>query len=135
MKWIAVLALCAATARAEAPSTPQQVYTADVVVVTKGETSRSHVVSDGVRTASRSGDGKSGSFIDREKKLRWVYGPSFGCLQMALQPEGYTSSSKEQLLGRETIDGHPTEKFRVTSAMTNAGKTTTNTLVEWRATD
>lgn len=61
MKLIAVLVLCAATALATPSPKSPIAYSADVVVVSKGTTSRIHVVSDGIRTATRSADGKSGS--------------------------------------------------------------------------
>jgi hypothetical protein len=51
-------------------------YCADVVTVSKGVTTHSHVCSDGIRTRSEALDEKgqkSGSFRDEGKKLFWVY--------------------------------------------------------------
>ncbi len=115
---------------------PPVAYQAEVIVVSNGTTTRSLVWSDGVRrkTETSRPDGQaSGSYADTEKKLSWIWGPSFGCLQMPLESAGGTK--QEEPAGTESIDGHPTKKFKVTSTMTTAGKATTYIEYVWRATD
>jgi len=128
-----VLTAAAATATTLVPPVA---YQADVVVVSKGTTTRSLVWSDGVRvkTETRGADGEtSGNYTDGEKKLSWTWGPGFGCLQMPLEHPGVTQ--QEDPAGAESIDGHPTRKFKITSTLTSAGKSTTFVEYVWRATD
>ncbi len=115
---------------------PPVAYRAEVIVVSKGETMRSLVVSDGVRRKTEAVNAKgesSGTYADNEKKLSWLWGPGFGCLQMPLDHAGVTS--REEPAGSETIDGHPTKKVKVTATHTLSGKTTTDVGFEWHATD
>lgn len=135
MKFVAVLSLCGATAFAAPSPKPPIAYSADLVVASKGTTSRSRVVSDGVHTATKGGDGKSGSFRDDEKKLQWVYGASFGCVQVPLKPAGATVTTSEEVVGSEKVDGRATTKVKVTSTIRDPKKSTTLVMFEWRATE
>lgn len=110
-------------------------YTAEMVVTVAGKETRSHVWSDGAILKSQSADGKSGRYVDSEKKLSWLYAPEFNCLQVPTEPEGYTSTTREEAAGSETIDGHPTKKVKITSAVTHEKKTTESVYTEWRASD
>jgi hypothetical protein len=115
---------------------PPVAYQAEVIVVSKGTTTRSLVWSDGVRlkTETRRPDGQtSGNYTDSEKKLSWTWGPEFGCVQIPLERAGVTK--QEEPAGTESIDGHATKKFKVTSTMTSEGKTTSYVEYVWRATD
>jgi hypothetical protein len=107
-----------------------------VIVVSEGKTTRSLIFSDGVRTKTQRPEPNgetSGNYSDREKKLSWLWGPGFGCLQMPLERDGVTK--QEEPAGAESIDGHPTKKFKVTSTATIDGKTTSFVEYVWRATD
>jgi len=104
----------AAVAGGASTGVPPVAYRAEVIVVSKGETMRSLVFSDGVRrkTEAMNANGESsGTYADNEKKLSWLWGPGFGCLQMPLDRAGVTS--REEPAGSETIDGHPTKKVKV----------------------
>ena len=110
-------------------------YTAEMVVTVAGKETRSRVWSDGAILKSQSADGKSGRYVDYDKKLSWLYAPEFSCLQVPTEPEGYTSTTREEAAGIETIDGHPAKKVKITSAVTHEKKTTESVYTEWRASD
>ena len=113
-------------------------YSAINVVTLEGKTYRTHVYSDGVHTKMVDESGKSGSFIDESLQTRWQWGPAYGCIHipMSLEKSLEKSGRKEEPLGTETIDGHPTRKVKVTSTLTDPqGKTTTIVETEWHATD
>ena len=114
-------------------------YSAEVTSVTGGVTSHRRVWSDGVRWTSQSDDGKSGVYQDHGKKLSWLWGPGYECLQVPLARPATTPPPKEEPLGRETVDGHPTQKVKITYSIpsTMGGKPGATTVVEyvWRATD
>lgn len=131
-----ILVLLASTAAAGQTPEPTLAYQADVVMTYKGETSRTRIYSDGIRrkTQSSGKDGQtSGTYTDSQKKLSWNWGPGYGCIQMPQHPAGATS--KEEPAGTETIDGHPTKKFKVTSSATIGGKPMTAVEYVWKATD
>jgi hypothetical protein len=130
MRILAVSLFAATTTlSASTPPPPPPAYSADNVVMSGGKPQITHIWSDGTHVRTVSADGTSGNFSDQEKKLGWTYGPEFGCVQYPMQPEGATS--KEEVVGNEMIDGHPTKKFKVTSTF----KEKTSVMFEWRATD
>jgi hypothetical protein len=109
-------------------------YSAINVVSVAGKTVRMHVYSDGVHTKMVDESGKSGSYSDESLQTRWQWGPEYGCIHLPMSAE--KSGRKEDVLGTETIDGHPTRKVRVTSTYTDPkGKATTYSETVWRATD
>jgi hypothetical protein len=97
------------------------------------------VWSDGVRTRTEGVDEKgnrSGSYTDEAKGLRWIYGPSFGCIQMPIKPPAeMKSATKQEAQGEETIGGHPARKYRITSTGVIKGKEITDISYVWKATD
>jgi hypothetical protein len=129
-----VLLAAVATALASAETRPPA-YTADMVATGAGQTIRTHVWSDGNVLKSQSADGTTGRFVDYDKKLSWVYGPGFPCVQVPTEPEGYAVTSREEVVGSETIDHHPVKKVKITSTIVHEKKTTTSVVTEWRATD
>lgn len=128
---LALALLAGAAAAADAPS---PAYSADRVSVYKGVGTRAHVWTDGVRSRSESEDGRSGDYYDKEKGLSWRWDES-GCRQMSLSGEGPPSSRKEERLGSETVAGHPTDKLKVTWTSSDQGRTSTDVVYQWRATD
>ncbi len=117
-------------------SVPPIAYHAQAIVVSEGKSSKHDVWSDGRRAkwvpADREGE-ESGAYYDFEKKLQWAYGPGFPCLQMPLYPD--ESTQTEELLGTESIDDHPTQKFSVSTRFKVNGKALSEVTTEWRATD
>jgi hypothetical protein len=128
--------LAAAATSVIAAETPQPpAYTAEMIATGGGQTIRTHVWSDGRILKSQSADGSTGRYVDYDKKLSWVYGPGFPCVQVPTEPEGYVMTSREEVVGSETIDHHPVKKVKTTSTIVHEKKTTTSVFTEWRATD
>lgn len=130
---LAVLLLLASPA-ASAERKPLA-YSAEVVVVSKGETTRAHVWTDGVRWKQQDDDGKGGSYHDEDKGLSWMWGTGFPCIQMPLRGADARPAPKEEPLGGEVVDGHPAKKFKVTTTYRDGEKTVTDVRYQWRATD
>jgi hypothetical protein len=128
------LFIAAATSLAADQPVPPA-YSAEIVSSRAGLTMRMHVWSDGTIVRSQSADGKSGNYTDYDRKLMWMYGTGFSCLQLPIEPEGHKTTKREEVVGNETIDGHPTKKVKVTASVNDGKKTTTSTYFEWRATD
>src|SRR3954469_13508298 len=124
-----LVAAATAVVAAETPRPPA--YTAEMVATGGGQAVRSHVWSDGKILKSQSADGSAGRYVDYDKKLSWVYGTGFPCVQVPTDPEGYTATTREEALGSETIDGHPTKKVKLTSSVTHDKKTTVTASIEW----
>src|SRR5258706_14252334 len=73
---------------------PPVAYRAEVIVVANGVTTRSLIVSDGVRRKSEApapNGGASGTDAANEKKLSWLRGAGFRCLPMPPHPAGEPS--------------------------------------------
>jgi hypothetical protein len=114
--------------------------TADQVVKTAdGYTIRSKFYSsnDRIRTENQR-DGKTATvLIDRAAKKMWfLMPPPSGCMERTLaqdpkNPIFDPSAMKEELIGDETVAGHPAKKYKVT--MTIDGKSYDQYV--WRATD
>src|ERR1700730_13864035 len=117
------LAAIATDASASAPVRPPA-YTAEIVMTSDGHTTRMHVWSDGTIFKTQSDDGTSGRYTDYDRKLVWTYGPGYPCIQIPIEPEGFTSTVREEVVGSETIDGHPTKKVKITSTINDDKKTT-----------
>jgi hypothetical protein len=135
MRYLTFVLLTAVAATAFAAETRPPAYSADMIATGAGETIRTHVWSDGKILKSESADGKHGRYVDYDKKLSWVYGPGFPCVQVPTEPEGYAVTSREEVVGSETIDHHPAKKVKITSTIVHEKKTTTSVVTEWRATD
>lgn len=133
MKYLLFVVLAATLAAADTHEL-SPAYSAVTIVTFEGKTFRSRVYSDGVHTKMLDESGKSGSYTDESLQTRWQWGPEYGCIHIPMNPG--KSSRKEEALGAETIDGHPTRKVKVTESFTDPhGKTTTYTETVWHATD
>jgi hypothetical protein len=121
MRAVAVALLFAVAATA-APKRPFA-YSADVVLTANGKTTRSHIWSDGTHLRSLDEDGQSGSYLDYGRGLSWIYSPKLECLQVPMPPETVSAKVAEEVLGTETVDGHPARKVKSAAGL------------EWRATD
>jgi len=135
MRHLTFLLLAAASAAVASEPARPPAYSAEIVMTSSGQTTRMHVWSDGTILKAQSVDGTTGRYTDFDKKLAWQYGPGYPCLRMPLEPEGFTSTVREEIVGRETIDGHPTKKVKVTSTINDGKKTTVVVSTEWRASD
>lgn len=135
MRYLRFALLAAVAATTFAAETRPPAYSAEMVATGGGQTIRTHVWSDGKILKSESADGKTGRYVDYDKKLSWVYGPGFPCVQVPTEPEGYAVTSREEVVGSETIDRHPVKKVKITSTMVHDKKSTTSVVTEWRATD
>src|ERR1051325_9335528 len=101
-------------------------YTADVVVTTKAKTTHSRIASNGTITRSES-DSHSISYTDQSLKTMWLVAPNVQCLAVPIR----SGAPSDEVVGHETIDGHPTTEVKVTTKA--AGKTYVE--FQWRATD
>ena len=115
--------------------------TADQVVKTAdGHTIRSKFYASGdrIRTETHAAEGKTMTGIfDRSAKKMWLLmPPPMGCMEQTLRqdpknPAFDPSKMKEQPIGDETVAGHPTKKYKLTTTV--EGKTYEQYV--WRATD
>ena len=118
MRYLTSVLLAAAATVVFAAETPRPpAYTAEMVATGAGQTIHTLVWSDGTILKSQSADGSTGRYVDYDKKLSWVYGPGFPCVQVPTEPEGYTITSREEVVGSETIDHHPVKKVKITSTI------------------
>jgi hypothetical protein len=115
--------------------------TAEQALFSQGKqvsTARIYVSGGRVRSETTVGGQTMTTLTDPHTKRMWVLMPApVGCIE---QPLGDAAASPlavtppdatEELVGRETIDGHPTQKYRM--RVTVAGKTREH--YQWRATD
>ena len=91
-----------------------------------------------VRSDTTIGGQSMTTLIDRGAKKMWVLMPApVGCIEQPLNeslanPLGMLpSDASEELVGSETIDGHPTKKYKLKATV--GGKTREH--YQWRATD
>lgn len=131
---LSLAALGAPVSGAALGDEPPLAYSAEEVWVRNGVATRRHIWTDGVRTRNQDDDGKEGSYFDEGKDLYWIWGEKSGCRQMATA-QGVVPTRVEEPAGQERVDGHPTKKARVTTTVVQDGKTTTDVLYVWRATD
>lgn len=127
-----LLALVPVTASA---ATKSVAYSAEVITTYNGVTTHQHEWTDGVRWKSQSDDGTSGFYDDPEKRVSWQWGPGYGCLQTSMREGVSAPPAREEPMGRETVDGHPTQKVKVTSTYDDGTGTATHVRYVWRATD
>jgi hypothetical protein len=135
MRYLTFVVLAAAATGLFAAETRPPAYSAMMIATGAGQTIHTLVWSDGTILKSQSPDGSTGRYVDYDKKLSWVYGPGFPCVQVPTEPEGYTVTSREEVVGSETIDHHPVRKVKITSTIVHEKKTTTSVFTEWRAAD
>jgi hypothetical protein len=124
---------------ADPPNFPD--LTADQVMTMSGQPPRQSKIyfsAGRMRSEMDMGGKKMASIVDLKAKKMWLLMPEpIGCIEQpfADDPQNPLSASnaspKEELLGSETIDGHPTKKYKVTSTI--QGKTYVG--YQWRATD
>ncbi|MGH7860218.1 MAG: hypothetical protein ACREQY_23060 [Candidatus Binatia bacterium] len=138
--WIvpSLLALAATLAAAAPPAMPA--FTADVVTTVEGDRNEGRIYSSGtkIRNETTIGGRQTTSIMDLEKKQMWMLlPPPIGCMQTSLAA-GPTHplalpgvDTKEELVGSETFDGHPTKKYRIRTTVD--GKS--YEMFQWRATD
>jgi len=135
MRYVTFVVLAAAATTLLAAETRPPAYSAEMVATGAGQTIHTLVWSDGTILKSQSRDGSTGRYVDYDKKLSWVYGPGFPCVQVPTEPEGYNVTSREEVVGNDTIDHHPVKKVKITSTIVHEKKTTTSVFTEWRASD
>jgi hypothetical protein len=105
-------------------------YSAVSVVTYEGKTSRANVYSDGVRKKSVGADG-GGTYSDESLQMTWMFGPG-KCFHFA-KPN---NTRREEVIGKEVVDGHPTQVVKVTETWTDStGAKRTEVSTQWRATD
>jgi hypothetical protein len=131
--------LLAAAAAFAADSLPDTI--AEQVLFSQGKqvsTSKVWVSSGRVRSETTVGGQAMTTLTDRGAKKMWVFMPApVGCIEQPLDEKSanpftaVAKDAKEELVGTETIDGHPTKKYKV--AVTVDGKTKEH--YQWRATD
>lgn len=136
---IALLLLLVSPALAGPPKPPD--LTADQVMTFKGDKqSRGKIYVSGnrMRNDMELGERKLTTILDWKLKKSWVLmPPPLGCVEQPLTDDPKNPfatanvESNEELIGSETIDGHPTKKYRVTSSID--GKKYVG--FQWRATD
>ena len=115
--------------------------TAEQVLFSQGKqvsTAKVYVSGGRVRSETTAGGETMTTLVDHGAKKMWVLMPApVGCIEQPLgegsadpfrvMPENAT----EELVGTETIDGHPTQKYKLSATV--GGKTIEH--YQWRATD
>jgi hypothetical protein len=129
-----LVALLSAAASAD---TKPVAYSAEMVFMARGITVRNHVWTDGVHMKAVSEDGHTVFYTDLPKNLTWQWKAATGCVPLPTTeaPGGPAPKEKEEVVGRETVDGHPTRKVKITTTVKGKAGTTTVVAYEWRATD
>jgi len=101
-------------------------------------TAKIWVLGGRVRSDTNVGGQSMTTLIDRGAKKMWVLMPApVGCIEQPLNesaanPLGMLpTDATEELVGSETIDGHPTKKYKLKATV--GGKTREH--YQWRATD
>ncbi len=112
---------------------------ADVVTTTQGRTMTSKIIVKGDKSRME-GQGRPGyTIVRKDKEVVWLVNPAQKSymemkLNQSRQPgvgEKVQGEISRKLLGSETIDAHPAQKYEV--AYTAQGKTTK--MYQWMATD
>lgn len=89
-----------------------------------------------VRAETAVGSQTMTTLLDRRAGKMWVLMPSpVGCVEQALPPDAedpltVAGAASEELVGTETVDGHPTKKYRIATKGTPSREH-----YQWRATD
>ena len=103
----------------------------------KVSTAKVYVSGGRVRSDTTVGGQQMTTLLDPGAKKMWLLMPAVGCMEQpvperASDPLALTrAGAAEELVGSETIDGHPTQKYRL--KVTVGGKTSEH--YQWRATD
>jgi hypothetical protein len=108
-------------------------YTGEGVLTAPGGVKMTvKVWSDGVHTRrdwSGSDGAKSYYYYDTSRQTMWIYAAGKPCQQTPSKEDTLPRNAK--LLGSETIDGHPAQKFAISGVDPNDNETG----IEWRAAD
>jgi hypothetical protein len=103
----------------------------------KVSTAKVYVSSGRVRSETTVGGQTMTTLLDRGAKMMWLLMPPVGCIEQPVTDRSadvlgsLPGDATEELVGKETIDGHPTEKYKIRATI--AGKTSEH--YQWRATD
>lgn len=103
----------------------------------KVSTAKVYVSGGRVRSETTVGGQTMTTLLDRGAKKMWLVMPAVGCVEQAVDERSadvlgtMPADATEELVGKETIDGHPTEKYKVRATV--AGKTSEH--YQWRAKD
>ena len=103
----------------------------------KVSTAKVYVSGGRVRSDTTIGGQTMTTLLDRGAKKMWLLMPAVGCVEQPVTERAadvlgtMPADATEELVGKETIDGHPTEKYKVKATV--AGKTSEH--YQWRAKD
>jgi hypothetical protein len=103
----------------------------------KVSTAKVYVSGGRVRSETTVGGQTMTTLLDRGAKMMWLVMPPVGCIEQPVTDRSadvlgsLPADATEELVGKETIDGHPTEKYKIRATI--AGKTSEH--YQWRATD
>jgi hypothetical protein len=90
-----------------------------------------------VRSETTIGGQTMTTLLDRGAKKMWLLMPAVGCVEQPVPDNvpnplaAMPADASEELVGTETIDGHPTQKYKLKTTV--RGKTVEH--YQWRATD
>lgn len=115
--------------------------TAEQALFSQGKqvsTAKVYVSGGRVRSETTIGGQTMTTLLDRGAKKMWVLMPApVGCIEQPLAEDAanplatFAADATEELVGTETIDGHPTQKYKMRTTVD--GKTREH--YQWRATD
>jgi len=114
--------------------------TAEQALFSQGKqvsTAKVYVSGGRVRSETTAGGQTMTTLLDRRAKKMWLLMPGVGCIEQPVTERSadllgaMPADATEELVGKETIDGHPTQKYKVRATV--AGKTSEH--YQWRATD
>ena len=134
------LCLSVTTLSFAAAGPPFPAFTADMEMKASGTTRNGKVAfaNGKMRTEMPIGDKTMTSIVDYgQSKVFILMPPPMGCMEQAIKKDrndpfvALVENAKEEVLGEETIDGHPTKKVRVTSTADG----TKHTSLLWKAQD
>ena len=138
---LAILVFASSASLAFAAPPPFPSFTADMEMTARGATQTGKVAfgKGKMRTEMSMGKGQQmTSIVDYgASKIYVLLPPPMGCLEQPVKPNpndpfvAMIENAKEEVLGEETIDGHPTKKIRVKSSY--GGEQHTSLL--WKAQD
>jgi len=103
----------------------------------KVSTAKVYVSGGRVRSETTVGGQTMTTLLDRGAKMMWLLMPPVGCIEQPVTDRSadvlgsLPADATEELVGKEIIDGHPTQKYKIRATV--AGKTSEH--YQWRATD
>ncbi len=103
----------------------------------KVSTAKVYVSGGRVRSETTVGGQTMTTLLDRGARKMWLLMPAVGCMEQPVPERApdplavMPADAAEELVGSETIDGHPTQKYKL--KVTVGGKTSEH--YQWRATD